>query len=267
VDVDGLEAAEVVVPASRDEAVQAFGDGAGVTVVGGGTILMPDIVHGRIRPRRAILLGRAGLSGVAAGDGRTRIGATTTVAEVEGLAEPLGTAARRVADPEIRAQATVGGNLCAPPGAESPRGDLQAALIALGATVRSTGAGGETEQTVEDFLAAGAEGRLVLEVEFEEPEAGAHAELHRPHAHAYTALAVCAARTGEGVRVAVSGAGPRAVRCHSVEEALAGGADTRAAAEKILADAQPQDDALASAWYRQKMMPLLAQRALDDLEQ
>lgn len=265
--MEGLEAAEVVVPASRDEAVQAFGDGAGVTVFGGGTILMPDIAHGRVKPRRAILLGRAGMAGVSAGGGRTTIGATTSVADLEGLAEPLATAARHVADREVRAQATLGGNLCAPPGTESPRGDLQAALIALGATVRSAGADGETTQPVEDFLAAGPDGRLVLEVEFADPAAGAYAGVRRPHAHSYTTLAVCAARTGDAVRVAVSGAGPRAVRCRAVEEAVAGGANAATAAQRILDDAQPQDDALASAWYRQRMMPLLAQRALDDLKQ
>ena len=59
--VPALETAEVLVPASRDEAVRAFGDGAGVTVLAGGTILMADIAHGRVRPRRALLLARAGL--------------------------------------------------------------------------------------------------------------------------------------------------------------------------------------------------------------
>ena len=34
-------------PASAEEAVQAFGDGAGVTVFAGGTILMPTLAHGR----------------------------------------------------------------------------------------------------------------------------------------------------------------------------------------------------------------------------
>jgi aerobic carbon-monoxide dehydrogenase medium subunit len=263
--VSALDMVDVVVPASRDEAVRAFGDGAGVIVFGGGTILMPDIALGRVKPSRAILLGRAGLDGVRRADGRTTIGATTSVAELETAPEPLASAARNVADREVRAQATVGGNLCAPPGAESPRGDLQAALIALGARVRSAGADGERTEAVEDFLAGGPEGRLVLEVEFEDPAAGAHASLGRPHAHAYTTLAVCAARTADGVRVAVSGAAPRGARCRSVEQAFGDEGDPRAAAERILDDATPHDDALASAWYRRRMLPLLAQRALNDL--
>ena len=49
--------------ASPDEAVAAFGDGEDVTVFGGGTILT-RVAHGRLCPRRALLIDRAGLDGV-----------------------------------------------------------------------------------------------------------------------------------------------------------------------------------------------------------
>jgi CO/xanthine dehydrogenase FAD-binding subunit len=250
--------AEVIVAASREEAVDAFGDGEGVTVVAGGTIVMPEITHGRLAPKRALLIGRAGLDGVRRENGRTVIGATTTLADLEDAAEPLGTCARRVADLEIRGQATLGGNLCAPPGEEAPRGDLQAALLALDAQVSSTGAGGERTEPVEDFLASGPQGRLVLDISFEEPEAAATASVRRPHAHAYTIMRVCAARTAGELRVAVSGAGPVAVRSRAVEQS--------ADADRALDDVTPHDDALASAWYRSKVLPVLVRRALDDLE-
>ena len=253
-----MDAAEVIVAASREEAVDAFGDGDGVTVVAGGTIVMPEIAHGRLAPRRAVLIGRAGLAGVRREDGRTIVGAATTLADLEDAVEPLGTCARRVADLEIRGQATIGGNLCAPPGDEGPRGDLQAALLALDAEVRSTGAGGERSQPVEEFLASGPAGRLVLDVSFADPEAAATASVRRPHAHAYTILRVCAARTGGGLRVAVSGAGPKAVRSRAVE--ASGDPD------RVLDDVTPHEDALASAWYRAKVLPVLVRRALDDLE-
>jgi CO/xanthine dehydrogenase FAD-binding subunit len=175
--------------------------------------------------------------------------------------------ARHVADREIRAQGTLGGNLCVPPGGETPRGDLQSALIALGARVRSVGNGGERTEAVEDFLAGGAQGRLVLEVEVEEPRRAAHASVRRPHAHSYTILSVACAESGGGIRVAVAGAGPRARRARSVEQALAEGADDAAAAQKILDDLEPHDDALASAWYRRKMLPLLVERAVAQLKE
>jgi aerobic carbon-monoxide dehydrogenase medium subunit len=260
-----LEATEVVVPTSRQDAVAAFGEGGDVTVVAGGTIVVPEITHGRLRPRRALLLGKAGLAHVTRERGRTTIGAMTAVSELEGLPEPLGATARNVADIEVRRQATLGGNLCAPPGVESPRGDLQAALIALGAQVRSVGAGGERTEPVEDFLAAGPDGRLVLEVSYDAPQAGATAAVGRPHAHAYTVLRVSGARTGGELRLAASGAAPRAVRLTSVERALADGADVEAAAARALDDVAPADDALASAWYRQRTLPVLVARVLNDL--
>jgi CO/xanthine dehydrogenase FAD-binding subunit len=260
-----LEAAQFVVPTSRDEAVKAFGDGSGVTVFAGGTILMPEINYGRLRPARVLMLGSAGLSGIGSNGSGMTIGAMTTVAELEDAPEPLGSAARNVADHEIRAQATLGGNLCAPSGGGTPRGDLQAALIALAATVRTAGKDGERSEPVEDLIAAGADGRLVLEVELNEPKQSGYAAARRPHAHAYTILAVCAAETAAGVRVGISGAGASALRARNVEDALAGGASAEDAAHKVLDDAQPQDDALASAWYRQRLLPVLVRRALDDL--
>lgn len=260
-----LDEAQVVAPTSREEAVKVFGDGSAVTVMAGGTILMPELNYGRLRPGRVLLLQNAGLSGIRHNGSSVTIGAMTTVAELEQAPEPLATAARHVADHEIRAQATLGGNLCAP-AAATPRGDLQAALIALGATVRSAGGDGERVEPIEDFLAAGADGRLVLEVAFEEPQSAGHASARRPHAHAYTILAVCAAETSDGIRVGLTGAGPHGLRARAVEEALAGGASTEEAAQKVLDDAQPHDDALASAWYRRRLLPVVVRRALDHLE-
>ena len=110
-----LAEAQVIAPTSRAEAVDAFGDGSGVTVLGGGTILMPELNYGRLRPERVLLLQNAGLSRNRAqrrlsDDRRDDDGGRARARR----REPLGTAARNVADHEIRAQATLGGNLCAP---------------------------------------------------------------------------------------------------------------------------------------------------------
>jgi carbon-monoxide dehydrogenase medium subunit len=253
---------DVVTPASADEAVAAFGDGSDVTVLAGGTILMPQINYG-LRPSRVVLLRDAGLSGVRQDGSSFTIGAMTTVAELEDGPEPLATAARHVADHEIRAQATLGGNLCAPPG-DTPRGDLQAALIALGATVRSAGKGGEQTDAIEDFV-SNRDGRLVLDVQFEAPQRAGYASVGRPHAHAYTILAACVAETAAGVRVGITGAGPHALRARAVEDAVAGGAAPADAAQKALEGAEPHDDALASAWYRGRLLPVVVRRALEDL--
>ncbi len=257
-------ATDVLIPASPDDAVSAFGDGAGVTVIGGGTIVMPDITAGRIRPGRTLLLARAGLAGVAREGSTVTLGAMATLQSLVDLPAPVGPCAANVADLEVRSQATVGGNLCAGRGADAPRGDLQGALIAVGAQVRSAGAGGSTSEPLEDFLAHRS-GRLILDVTYEEPAAGAFVALDRPHTHEYTALAVSAARLRDGsVRLAATGTGTGAARLPSAEAAAS---DPDAAGAAALADVSLHDDALASAWYREQALPVLVRRALVQLEE
>jgi CO/xanthine dehydrogenase FAD-binding subunit len=259
-----MAATDVLLPGTPEEAVSAFGDGAGVTVVGGGTIVLPEISAGRLAPQKTLLLARAGLAGVTREAGKVTIGAMATLDSLADLPAPVGPCAANVGDIEIRSQATVGGNLCAGEGHDAPRGDLQGALIAVGAHVRSAGAGGETTEPLEDFLAR-RDGRLVLDVSYDEPAAGAFAPLERPHTHEFTALAVSAARLADGtVRLAATGTGSAGVRLPSAEAAAA---DPQAAGEAALQDVSPHDDALASSWYRSKVLPVLVRRALTQLQE
>jgi carbon-monoxide dehydrogenase medium subunit len=251
-------ATEVLTPTSEEEAIAAFGDGSDVVVVGGGTIVVPDVTYRKLEPKKALMLGGAGLAGMSTDGSRVTIGATTPVHELVGMAAPLGPCAANVADLEVRSQATVGGNICAGEGYEAPRGDLQGAFLALGATVRSAAEGEVTEEPLEDFLPKRS-GRLLLSVSFDEPAAGAYAGLDRPHTHDYTALSVSGARSADGtVRLAATGAGSHGQRLPSAE-----GGD----AEAALNDVSPHDDALASAWYRAKVLPVLVRRVLDELKE
>jgi CO/xanthine dehydrogenase FAD-binding subunit len=253
-------AAEVLVPTSADEAASLYGDGEGITIFAGGTILLPDIAMGRLRLERALMLHRSGLDDLRADGDVVRIGAMVPVAKLVDFDEPmLARFAEHIADREVRRNATVGGNLCAGPAPASVRGDLGAPLIALGARVRSTGRGGERKEAVEDFLAGDRTGRLVLEVEYHRANRRWGASgMRRRHAHSYqiASVAVCE-REGE-LRVGVAGIGAAAVRARSVEQ-------SRDPAD-VLKDVQPIDDAVASAAYRRKILPLLVRDALDDLE-
>jgi CO/xanthine dehydrogenase FAD-binding subunit len=252
-------AAETLVPATAEEAVELFGDGDGVTVFAGGTILLPEIAAGRLKPTRALMLHRSGLAELRSGDGVVRIGAMVPVsalAEVDGL---LGRFASQIGDAEVRRGATVGGNLCATPGLGSQRGDLGAPLIALGARVRSAGKDGERTEPVEDFLAGDRAGRLVLEIEYDEGDRPWAAEtMRRRHAHSYAIANVAVCSGDDGLRVAVSGATPAAVRCRAVEQSRK--------PEDVLHDVDPVDDAVATADYRRRILPVLVRRALDRLE-
>lgn len=252
--------AEVIRPGSSSEAASAFGDGAGVAVLAGGTLLVPDLHFGRARPERVIMLGDAGLNYLSRDSGTVTVGAATPISDLVGEAAPLGPCAASIGDNEIRAQATVGGNLCAPAGF----GDLQGPLLALGATARSVGAGGERSESLEDFLAARS-GRLLLDVSFSEAAAGAFASLGRPHAHHYTVMAVSGARAAGGAtRLSVVGAGAVGSRLRAAEE-LAG--DPHAAGEAAAAEVAPSDDPLASGWYRARALPALVRQVLSELEE
>ena len=251
---------DVIRPGSPSEATEAFGDGGGVSVLAGGTLLVPDLHFARLQPERVIMLGGAGLNYVERSGGSVTIGAMTSLSTVEAEPAPLGPAASAVGDNEIRSQATVGGNLCAPEGL----GDLQGPLLALGATVRSVGAGGERSEDLEDFL-ADRSGRLLLDVTFTEPAAGAFASLGRPHAHHFTVMAVSGARSGDGgVRLAAVGTGAVAVRLRSAETRAG---DPEAAGWAATDDVSPSDDPLASGWYRARTLPALVKRVLTDLKE
>jgi len=248
----------VVRATGATDAVEAFGDGSGVTVLAGGTIVTPLIWHGTRHPERVLMLAPSAL-GELVDDETLTIGATVTLARLAEVApEPLASAAR-LPDPEIRGQATVGGNL-------HVGGDLQPALLVLGARVRSAGAGGERVEPVADYLAGGAS-RLVLSLELERPLAGAYLAQRRRHSHTASVLSVAAARCLDGVHVAVGSLAELApaVACPSVDRALAAGASASEAAAVVLEDAHPEDDSLASAWYRRRVLPVLVARVLQQL--
>lgn len=237
-----------------------FGGGDGITVFAGGTILLPEIAAGRLRPERTLMLHRAGLDTISEDGGRVVIGAMTPVSALVDSGEPLlAEAAAHLADNEVRRSATVGGNLCASAAADAQRGDLGGPLIALGAQVTSTGSGGERTEPVEDFLAGDRVGRLVLSVSYDKAERrSAGAGLRRRHAHSYSIATVAACSSGPELRVAVTGVAPTAVRCRTVEESRN--------PDDVLQDVTPVDDAVASAAYRKAILPKLIRQALDQLE-
>jgi CO/xanthine dehydrogenase FAD-binding subunit len=253
-------AAEALIPTSPEEAVGLFGDGGEVVVFGGGTILLPEIAAGRFSSERTMLLHRSGLDTLDASGDVVRIGAMTTIAAlVENTDDLLTRFAEHLGDREVRSTATLGGNLCAPPGTGAQRGDLGAPLIALGARIRTTGKGGERTEPVEDFLAGDRRDRLVLEIEYDRPSGKSAAEImRRRHAHSFAVANVAVAESDGELRIGISGIGPVAVRARAVEQSRDAG--------DVLKDVDPVSDALASADYRKKMLPVLLRRALDQLE-
>jgi aerobic carbon-monoxide dehydrogenase medium subunit len=261
------QATEVLFPTSANEAIAQFGDGSGVTVIGGGTIVMPEITYGRMAPAKALLLSRAGLDTLEVDGATVTVGAALPIgrlAELAGDVTALAQCALNVADYEIRRQGTVGGNVCAGEGHDAPRGDLQGPFLALAAEACSVGADGERTEPLEDFLTHRG-GRLLLDLRFEKPAASAFAAIDYPHTHEYTVLAVTGVRTTGGeTRLAATGLAGYGTRLRSAEAAAS---DPEQAAAAALQDVTVGDDALASGWYRERTLPVLVRRVLSQLEE
>ncbi len=220
-----------------------------------------------------VSLRRAGLQGIEVEGARAVIGAATTLSDVgrdERLAV-LRPVIESIASPTIRNLATVGGNLFV----HQPYGDLAVALLALDAEVDVAGAGGSTAtRPVADVLRDGVGSQeVVTAVAFDVPDPAdwRYTKAMRRKQNSASIVTVAAVLEFDGdtvaaARIALGGAGARPVRATAAEQALAGGPldhdRARAAGEAALQDAEPFDDAYASAWYRGRVLGVHVRRAL-----
>jgi CO/xanthine dehydrogenase FAD-binding subunit len=241
-------------------------------LLAGGTEVMPRITNGANDVQRLVSLRRAGLAGIDLHAGRAVIGAATTLADVgedERLAV-LRPVVESIASPSIRNLATVGGNLFV----EQPYGDLAVALLALDAEAAITAPEGERSRPVAEVLDGSVQpGDVVTSVAFDVPEPGRffYTKAMRRRLNSASIVTVAAVLEFEGesvasARLALGGAGARPVRAAAAEAALAGGPldqeRVEAAARAALENAEPVDDAYASAWYRRRVLPVHVRRAL-----
>jgi CO/xanthine dehydrogenase FAD-binding subunit len=228
---------EYLLPDSAEKAVAELTGGA--AVMGGGTTVMPAVHAGALDAERVVGLARAGLEGIERENGRTTVGAMTTLAAVQELEGAVGQAAAAIGGPALRNMATVGGNLLV----GAPYGDVGVALLALDAEVRLTN---RTIPLSELWTSFRPGEEIITAVAFDDDPDSVFLRLGRRAANSPAVVSVAVSRG----RVAVGGVAPHPVR--SV-------ADPEAAAQEI----DPPTDALASAWYRRRMTALFVRRALE----
>ena len=161
---------ELAEPRSLSEAISLLQDD-GARPMSGGTALMLMMKAGVLRPTRLVSLRFLPLKGIAEKAGALRIGAMTTMRELEKSSEvrrgwPVITRTlRTLANVRVRNVATVGGALAH----GDPHMDLPPLLSALGATVAITGPKGERSAPVESLYAGYLEttlepGELITEI-------------------------------------------------------------------------------------------------------
>ena len=266
-------------PQSLDEATSLLEEhGPSLLVIAGGTIAMPLINEGISIPEKVMGLRRAGLNYLSKPDGYYAIGATTTLTQMLSQDEIplLRTAASNVGGWSIRNMGTVGGNLFAPP----PSGDFAVALLALDASVKLSRQQGERVIPLSDFytgfLTTALEpGELVTEVRVPAPEGKtSYIKYGRRHANTPSVVTVVANLILEGkkvtkARLALNAAGPHPFRAKQAESVLAGstldGTAIEEAATAAMDESEPVTDAVASEWYRRKMVGVYVKRALGQI--
>jgi CO/xanthine dehydrogenase FAD-binding subunit len=264
------------VPQSLEEAIGLLAEhGPTILVMAGGTIAMPLINEGISLPEKVMGLRQAGLNYVSRSNGMVQIGAATTLTQMLSQEEIplLGQAAYHVGGWAIRNMGTVGGNLFAPP----PSGDFAVALLALDAQVKLVGKAGERVLPLREFytgfMTTALElGELVTEILVPVPEGlTVYVKYGRRRANtpAVVSLAAHLVLDGEKVkdaRIALNAVGPHPLRAAKAEAILVGSTlDEAAIAEAAAAAAEecePFTDAIASEWYRRRMVDVYVRRAL-----
>jgi len=170
----------------------------------------------------------------------------------------LANLAASIGDPMVRNMGTLGGSIAN----NDPAADYPAGVLALGATVhtnkRKIAAGDFFTGMYETALQAG---EIITSVSFPLPKRAGYAKFKNP-ASRYAIVGVFVAETANGVRVAVTGAGPCVFRVPELEKALASRFSADAVANIKVAAAGLNSDMHASAEYRAHLVTVMAKRAV-----
>lgn len=275
---------EFLEPASVAEATRMLADlGDDARAMAGGTALMLAMRQRMLTPTHIVSLARLeGLRGIDFDPVRgLRIGALSRHCDVarsdlvRKLYPMLAGMAARLANPQVRNQGTIGGNLCYADPATDPPG----CLIALDAQVVLDGAHGERVLTLQEFLVdyyqtALQPDELVREIRVPPPVAGATghytrflrtAAEHRPLVNVAIALRRQAG-CGHAVRLVTGASTPIPTRATRAEQYLEGRVVTpevaAQAAALVAADIEPLSDQRGSADYRRDMVRVTTQRSI-----
>ncbi len=252
-------------PLSVDEAVGLIGGSSDGRLMAGGMTLIPTLKHRLTDPTDVVDLGGvAGLSGISEDGGNVVVGAMTTHAEVASNATvtskipALAALAEAIGDPQVRNRGTIGGSIAN----NDPAADYPAALVGLGATVRTN----KREIAADDFFTglfetALADGEVITAVAFPVPEKAGYAKFPNP-ASRYAIVGVMASTGPAGTRVAVTGAGPCVFRASEMEAALGGGFSADALSGASVSAGDLNSDIHASAEYRAHLVGVMARRAV-----
>jgi carbon-monoxide dehydrogenase medium subunit len=277
---------EFLEPASVQEAsalLLEYGDDC--RVIAGGTALMLGMRQRMLTPSYLISLGKLrSLRGISYDEQEgLRIGALTLHAEVaqspiiKEYYPMLAEMASHVANPQVRNQGTIGGNICY----ADPATDPPTCLMALDARIVINGTHGERVLTIAEFLVdyyvtALKPGEIVTEIRIPAPSftSGAHVRFlrtaaeHRPLIN-FAVTAWHQGRHCQKIRVVIGATTAIPTRIERCEAFLQNKEITRAvlaeAAEIIATDIDSISDLRGAEEYRRDMVRVISRRALAKL--
>jgi aerobic carbon-monoxide dehydrogenase medium subunit len=252
-------------PASVASAVQLRSAQADASYLAGGQSLLPAMKLGLTAPSDLIDLSLlSGAVGFTLDGGSLRIGAMTPHAVVGASPEvgkhipALACLASGIGDPAVRTRGTLGGSLAN----NDPAACWPAAVLGLGATVHT-----DRRQIAADHFFKGLyetalqPGELITAVSFPLPKRAAYVKFKQP-ASRFALVGVFVSDGPQGVRVAVTGAGPGVFRAPALEAALARSFTAQALDGIKLPAEDLNSDLHGSAAYRAHLIGVLARRAV-----
>lgn len=254
-------------PSSVAEAASLFAKGKEAKYLAGGHTLIPVMKQRLASPSDVIDLAKIKeLVGIeVSGDALTIKAATTyfdimNSADVKKSIPAIAYLTSVLGDPAVRHRGTIGGSIAN----NDPAADFPAALVALGATVKTN----KRSISADDFFkglftTALDDGELITAVTFPVPAKAGYGKMRHP-ASRFALTGVFVARTKSGdVRAAATGASQNGVmRVPAIEAALkaswsAGALDNvKVSSDGMLADIH------GSADYRANLVKVMAQRAV-----
>jgi len=274
---------DLVEPRSlRDAAGLLDPDDPSVRPIAGGTALMLMMKAGVFKPTRLVSLRSVEpeASRIQVDDTTLRIGALTPLASLERSAETrrllpaISRTLRTLSNVRVRNVATIGGHLAH----ADPHMDLPPLLIALGASIRVVGPGGERILPVESLFAGYFETSLArneliaeLSVPLRPQVRATYLKCTTRSADDWPALGVAVALEMAGssiteARIVVSAATERPTKLSGASVALRGGrgddAALRRACDAAANEVSPMADAHGSAAYKRELVRVYVGRAV-----
>lgn len=251
-------------PSGVSDAAAAIGEDD--KFLAGGQTLLPTLKLRLSQVGKLIdLAGIGDLQGITANDREISIGAMTRHVDVADSVDvkssipALAHLAAHIGDAQVRNRGTIGGSIAN----NDPAADYPAALVALGATVHTSKRSLSAEDFFVDlFETALEEDEIVTKVSFPVPEKASYAKFPNP-ASRYALVGVFVAKSADGVKVAITGAGPCVFRQSDMEAALASNFSAAAVTGIATSASGLNTDIHASADYRANLISVMAGRAVD----